>query len=72
MQINTLTILEFENTSIVTRLTYYDLSSTQNSQRWIKGAVTQVEKALVKDCVRVSKSLKFHIPTIYNFVVIYP
>ena len=37
-----------------------------------KGAVMQIEKALIIDHLRVSKvSRKFRIPTIYNFVVIY-
>ena len=32
----------------------------------------QIEKALINDRLRVSKvSIKFRIPTIYNFVVIY-
>ena len=39
----------------------------------IKGTVMQIEKALINDRLRVSKvSWKFHIPTIYNFEVIYP
>ena len=40
---------------------------------WIKlkDAVLQIEKALVNDCLRVWKvSWKFHIPTVYGFVVI--
>ena len=33
----------------------------------------QIEKALMNDHLRVLKvSLKFRIPTIYNFAVIYP
>ena len=37
-----------------------------------KGPVMQVEKALIDDRLRVSKvSWKSHIPTIYNFAVIY-
>ena len=33
----------------------------------------QIEKALINDGLRVSKvSGKFHIPTVYNFPVIYP
>ena len=33
----------------------------------------QIEKALISDRLRVSKvSLKFRIPTMYNFAVIYP
>ena len=36
-----------------------------------KSAITQIEKALINDCFRVSKaSWKFRIPTIYNFAVI--
>ena len=38
----------------------------------IKGTVMQIKKALINDCLRVSKaSWKFRIPTIYNFTVIY-
>ena len=38
-----------------------------------KGTVTQIEKAMINDCLRISKlSWKFHIPAIYNFVVIHP
>ena len=38
----------------------------------IKGTVMQIEKALINDGLRVSKvSLKFCIPTIYSFAVIY-
>ena len=37
-----------------------------------KGPVMQVEKALIDDRLRISKvSGKSHIPTIYNFAVIY-
>ena len=37
-----------------------------------KGAVMQIEKVLIKDCLRVSKlSLKLCIPAIDNFAVIY-
>ena len=37
----------------------------------LKGTVTQIEKALINDHIRVSKiSRKFRIPTIYNFAVI--
>ena len=33
----------------------------------------QMEKALINDCLSVSKvSWKFHISTIFNFAVIYP
>ena len=33
----------------------------------------QIEKALINNCLRVSKvSWKFRIPTIYSFVVTYP
>ena len=39
----------------------------------VKGTVIQIEKALINNCKRVSYvSRKFHIPTIYNFAVIYP
>ena len=32
----------------------------------------QIEKALINDCLRISKvSWTFHIPNIYNFAVIY-
>ena len=38
-----------------------------------KGTVMQIEKALINDPLRVPElSWKFRIPTIYNFVVIYP
>ena len=38
----------------------------------VKGTVMQIEKALIKDRLRVLKlSQKRHIPTIYNFAVIY-
>ena len=38
-----------------------------------KGAVMQIEKALLNDRLRVTKvSWKFRIPTIYNFAVICP
>ena len=37
---------------------------------FIKGIVMQIEKALINDCLRVSKvSRKFCIPTIHNFAV---
>ena len=39
----------------------------------IKGTVMQIKKALINDRLHVSNvSWKFHIPTIYNFAVIYP
>ena len=39
----------------------------------IKGTVMQIEKALINDCLQVSKvSRKCGIPTIYNFAVICP
>ena len=39
--------------------------------QFFKGTDMQTEKALINDLLRVSKvSLKFHIPTIYNFVAI--
>ena len=38
-----------------------------------KGTAMQIEKALINERLRVSKvSWKFRIPTIYDFVVIYP
>ena len=38
-----------------------------------KGTVMQIEKALMDDCLHVSKlSWKFRIPTNYNFAVIFP
>ena len=38
-----------------------------------RNTVIQIEKALINDCLRVSKiSLKFCIPPIYKFAVIYP
>ena len=38
-----------------------------------KGTVMQIEKALINDRLRDLKvSLKFRIPAIYNFAVIYP
>ena len=38
-----------------------------------KGTVMQIKKALINNCLRVSKvSLKLRILTIYNFAVIYP
>ena len=43
-----------------------------NFEKQFKGAVMQIEKALINDCLRVSKvSGKFRIPTVYNFAVIY-
>ena len=39
---------------------------------FIKGAVMQIEKALINDRFRISKrSLKFRTSTIYNFAVIF-
>ena len=39
----------------------------------VKGAVMQIEKALIIDCVHISKVPgNFRIPTIYNFAVIFP
>ena len=39
----------------------------------LKGTVMKIEKALISDCLRVSKvSWKSSIPTIYNFAVIHP
>ena len=38
----------------------------------VKGTIMQIEKALINDGLCVSKVTgKFHIPTIYNFAVIY-
>ena len=38
----------------------------------LKGTVMQIEKALIENCVRVSKVFwKFHTATIYDFAVIY-
>ena len=38
-----------------------------------KGTVTQIEKALINNRLYFSKMFwKFHVPTIYNFAVIYP
>ena len=40
---------------------------------FLKDTVMQIEKALINDCLRVSKvSGKFRIPIIYNFAVIQP
>ena len=39
-------------------------------QTLLKGAIMQTEKALINNCLRVSKK-NFCIPTIYNFAVIY-
>ena len=39
---------------------------------FVKGTVMQIEKALINDCLHVWKaSWKFHIPSIYDFAVIY-
>ena len=44
-----------------------------NRLKLVKYAVMQIEKQLINDRLRVSNvSSKFRIPTIYNFVVIYP
>ena len=41
--------------------------------KMVKGTVVQIEKTLINDRLRVLKvSRKSHIPTIYNFAVIYP
>ena len=41
--------------------------------RCVNGTVMQIEKAPINDRLGVSEvSWKFHIPTIYNFTVIYP
>ena len=48
-------------------------SNCSESVKYFKGIVMQIEQALINDHLRVSKvSWKFRIPTIYNFVVIYP
>ena len=47
--------------------------NTSQKQVLIKGTVMQFEKALINDCLRVSKvSRKFRILAIHNFAVIYP
>ena len=47
--------------------------NTNYNSSMIKGTAMQIEKALIKDCLRASKvSWKFYIPTIYNFAVIFP
>ena len=60
---------------------YYILQSIHNqqglsvyrSQNFLKGTVMQIEKALINNPLRASEvSWKFHVPTIYNFAVIYP
>ena len=44
-----------------------------NRKSSVKGKIMQTEKALINDSLCVWKvSWKFHIPTIYNFPVIYP
>ena len=49
------------------------LTSFQLYSILLKDTVTQIEKALINDRLRVSKvSSKFLIPTIYNFSIIYP
>ena len=46
---------------------------TTNSVVGIKGAVMQIEKALINNRLRVSKVFwKFCFPTVYNFAIIYP
>ena len=45
----------------------------KKSGSWVKGTVMQIEKALINDCVCISRaSWKFCIPTVYNFAIIYP
>ena len=56
---------------------YFILFSTSYegdlSECFLKGIVTQIEKAVINYCLHVSKvSSKFCIPNIYNFAVIYP
>ena len=44
-----------------------------NFKQSFKDTVMQIEKALINDCLYVSKvSWKFRIANIYNFAVIYP
>ena len=41
--------------------------------RSIKSTVVEIDKALISDCLRLSKvSGKFHIPTIFNFAIVCP
>ena len=57
----------------------YPWNEKNNTFTWLsslcnpfKGTVMQIKKALINDCLRVSKVFwKFHIPTIYNIAVIY-
>ena len=47
-------------------------SNTKRDETKLKGTVMQTEKALINNCLLVSKVFwKFGIPTIYNFTVIY-
>ena len=49
------------------------LQASAKKKIYIKGAVMKIEKAEINDRLPVSKvSLKFRIPTINNFSVIYP
>ena len=49
----------------------YIFISNSLQEAVVKGTVIQIEKALINARLCASKvSLKFHIPTIYNFVVI--
>ena len=51
---------------------FYVLQKTK-TKIGITGTVMQIEKAVIDDRLRASKvSWKFHIPTIFNFAVIYP
>ena len=51
----------------------FDNSDTRATAIFLKVTVMQIGKPLINDRLRVSKiSWKFHIPTIYNFAVIYP
>ena len=50
-----------------------NLNAVSTSCRVLKGTVMQIAKALINDRLRDSKVfIKFRIPTIYNFPVIYP
>ena len=60
------------------RLAQVNLASKSDIANFVKndkfkGLVMQIEKVPINDRLRVSKvSQKFHVPTIYNFGVIYP
>ena len=49
------------------------LTASRHARLSFKGTVMKIEKALINDCLRVSKvSLKFRVPTFHNFAVTYP